>query len=201
MRLGSYLSREPLDQAGSRLRTLRHIGSPTSTTSSFAKTEMFTIEDKGYFRLNGRNHGRRRRRSRKSSQGIHYLTRNCSRHRRCSTNLCCHSDGGRRHCRDEAESAIICDGDVQFDGIECCLIIARGNVVVDGHSHQNTIIAGGNVTLEKPESSVTPRLDMNVRSSPIGSKAASRLHYLLRAIHSRRRGGTRRQGRASYIHY
>ena len=41
------------------------------------------------------------------------------------------------------KSAIICDGDVHLSGIECCLIIARGNVVVDGHSLQNTIIAGG----------------------------------------------------------
>jgi hypothetical protein len=47
-------------------------------------------------------------------------------------------------------STIICDGDVQPIASVGSLIIARGNVVIEGHSQENTIIAGGTVTLKKP---------------------------------------------------
>ena len=58
------------------------------------------------------------------------------------------------------KSAIISDGDIHLTGVWRCLIIARGNVVVDGHSQENTIIAGGNVTLKKPGGTVNPRSDL-----------------------------------------
>ena len=57
------------------------------------------------------------------------------------------------------KSTIICDGDVQLSGVQWCLIIARGNVVVDGHSQENTILAGGRVTLKKSGGTVSPRQD------------------------------------------
>lgn len=49
-----------------------------------------------------------------------------------------------------SHSTIICDGDIHLTGIGRCLVIARGNVVVDSSSQENTIIAGGTVTLKKP---------------------------------------------------
>jgi hypothetical protein len=52
-------------------------------------------------------------------------------------------------------STIICDGDVQLAASVRSLIVARGNVVIENHSEENTIIAGGKVTLKKP------RLDGN----------------------------------------
>jgi hypothetical protein len=47
-------------------------------------------------------------------------------------------------------STIISDGDVRLIASVQSLIIARGKVVVEGHSEQNTIFAGGTVTLKKP---------------------------------------------------
>ena len=154
--MGSYLSAAP----GPGWVTIKDFATYRKShlnNNFICKDEIFTVEDKGYFRLNagimaaGVD-------MRKSCRGL-IISRGPVRGPGELENSLVIATGDV-DIAGMGKSAIICDGDVHLSGIECCLIIARGNVVVDGHSLQNTIIAGGTVTLAKPSLSVTPRLDI-----------------------------------------
>jgi hypothetical protein len=49
------------------------------------------------------------------------------------------------------DSVIVCDGNVRTGKLFRCVVIARGNITVEGQAETATLIAGGKVTITRPQ--------------------------------------------------